>query len=311
MYRERKVAVVIPAYNVAPYLERVIKGIPEFVDEIIVVEDAATDDTTETLNRIEDPRLTVVHHTMNHGVGGAMVTGYRHALERGAAVVVKMDGDGQMDPWYLPALLDPILMHGYAYVKGNRFLDGDQLGRMPKSRLVGNFVLTFLTKLASGYWNIFDPQNGFVAIDANVLRRLPLERLARRYFFENDMLIHLNILQARVKDVAIPARYGDERSSMRLGHVCATFPLYLLRRFWYRIYQKYILRDFSPIAVFWITGTLLLSWGTGFGAFTWIRSSWTGHVASTGTVMLSALPLILGFQLALQAIAIEIQESSR
>ncbi len=311
MYLQRKVAVVIPAYNVARYVERVIKGIPEFVDDIIVVEDAATDDTAEILQGIQDPKVTVVHHAMNQGVGGAMVTGYKLALQRGAAVVVKIDGDGQMDPHYLPALLDPILQEGFAYAKGNRFLDGEELNHMPKARLVGNFALTFLTKLASGYWNIFDPQNGFVAIDAKVLRKLPLDKLARRYFFENDMLIQLNVLRAKVKDVAIPARYGDERSSMRLRQVLATFPLYLVKRFWYRIYQKHVLRDFSPIAVFWVSGTLLLAWGTGFGAYTWIKSGWSGHVATTGTVMLSALPLILGFQLALQAILVEIQESSR
>jgi hypothetical protein len=138
-----------------------------------------------------------------------------------------------------------------------------------------------------------------------------LGRLARRYFFENDMLIHLNIAGARVKDVPIPARYGDERSSMRLGQVVATFPVYLFRRFWYRLYQRHVLRDFSPVAVFWVAGSALLAWGTGFGAYTWIKSSWTGHLASTGTVMLAALPLILGFQLALQAILIEIQDSSR
>jgi glycosyltransferase involved in cell wall biosynthesis len=311
MYAGRKVAVVIPAYNVAKCVEGVIKGIPEFVDEIIVVNDAATDETGEVLGRVEDARLRVVYHPVNQGVGGAMITGFTLALDCGADVVVKMDGDGQMDPWYLPALLDAIVVEGYAYAKGNRFLDEEQLRRMPKVRLIGNYLLTFWTKLVSGYWQVFDPQNGFVAVDAGTLRKLPLGRLARRYFFENDMLVHLNVVRAKVKDVAIPARYGEERSSMRLKHVVATFPVYLGRRFWYRIYQKYILRDFSPVAMFWVCGAFLLSWGVGFGVYHWIKSSWSGHVASTGTVMLSALPLILGFQMALQAILIEIQESSR
>lgn len=311
MYRQQRVAVVIPAYNVAKHVERVIKGMPEFVDDIIVVDDASLDRTAEVLDGVEDSRVTVLRHAVNQGVGGAMVTGYKFALGRGAAVVVKMDGDGQMDPWYLAELLDAILVDGYAYAKGNRFLNGEELSRMPKIRLIGNFLLTFFTKLTSGYWNVFDPQNGFVGIGAGVLRKLPLDRLARRYFFENDMLIHLNVLRAKVKDVAIPARYGEERSSMRLSYVLATFPVYLMRRFCYRIYQRYVLRDFSPVAVFWVFGTLLLGWGAGFGAYTWIKSSWSGHVASTGTVMLSALPLILGFQLTLQAILIEIQECSR
>jgi len=182
---------------------------------------------------------------------------------------------------------------------------------MPKIRLAGSFVLTFLSKLASGYWHIFDPVNGFVAIDARALRKLPLDRLARRYFFETDMLIQLNVFGARIKDVPIPPRYGNEPSSMRVSTVLLTFPLYLLRGFAHRIYQRHVLRDFSAVAVFWILGTVLLAWGMGFGAFTWIKSSWSGHVASTGTVMLSMLPLILGFQLVLQAILIEIQESPR
>jgi len=311
MYQEKKIVVVIPAYNVENHIEGVIKTIPSFIDEIIVVEDASTDDTREVLLALQDSRVTVVHHSVNQGVGGAMVSGFKRALECGAEVIVKMDGDGQMDPSQLAILLDTIVVGGYDYAKGNRFLDGDQLISMPKARLIGNFGLTFLTKLASGYWNVFDPQNGYVAARADVLRKLPLDRLARRYFFENDMLIHMNIFGARVKDIPIPARYRDERSSMRLTQVVVTFPIHLFKRFWYRIYQKYVLRNFSPVALFWTVGTLLLTWGIGFGAYRWIKSSWTGQSATTGTVMLSVLPLMLGFQLALQAILIEIQESSR
>lgn len=309
MYRGRKIAVVIPAYNVASHLEAVIKGIPEFVDDIVVVDDASADETARILHTTQDPRVTPIHHSVNLGVGAAMVTGFKTALARGAQVVVKMDGDGQMDPDYLPALLDPIIVDNYGYTKGNRFLDEEQLRSMPKVRLVGSFLLTFLTKLASGYWHVFDPVNGYLAMDANVLRKLPLDKLARRYFFETDMLIQMNVFKVRVKDVAIPPRYGNEHSSMRLSQVLLTFPLYLFRGFWYRLYQRHVLREFSPVAVFWVMGTLLLAWGIAFGAFTWAKSVYSGHVATTGTVMLSVLPLILGFQLALQAILIEIQES--
>ncbi len=311
MYRGRKIAVVIPAYNVAKYLELVIKGIPEFVDDIIVVDDASTDETARVLQTTQDPRVTPIHHSVNLGVGGATVTGFKTALARGAQLVVKIDGDGQMDPHYLPSLMDPIISDNYGYTKGNRFLDGEQLRSMPKVRMVGSFLLTFLTKLASGYWHVFDPVNGYLAMDASVLRKLPLDRLARRYFFETDMLIQMNVFRVRVKDVAIPPRYNNEHSSMRLSRVLGTFPLYLFRGFWYRLYQRHVLREFSPVAIFWILGTLLLAWGTGFGAYTWIKSSWSGHVASTGTVMLSVLPFILGFQLVLQAILLEIQESPR
>lgn len=311
MYRGRRVAVVIPAFNVAHHIVGVIQGIPELVDDLIVVEDAGTDATAQVVRGLGDPRLTMVEHAVNEGVGGAIVTGFRLAIDRGAAVVAKIDGDGQMDPGFLPSLLDPILVEGYAYSKGNRFLWEDRLPDMPKVRLAGTFALTFLSKLASGYWHVFDPVNGYIAIDAAMLRKLPLHRIARRYFFETDMLIHLNVLRARVKDVPIPARYGDEQSSMRVSQVLVTFPLYLLKGFWYRIYERHVLREFSPVAVFWILGSLLLLWGAGFGLFTWVKSIWSGRVATTGTVMLSILPFILGFQLALQAISIEIQESPR
>ena len=311
MYQGRRIAIVIPAFNVASHIAGVLKGVPDFVDDIIVVEDAGTDETAEVVRELSssEPRLIMTQHASNQGVGGAMVTGFRLALARGADIVVKMDGDGQMDPQFLPALLEPIVSEGYAYTKGNRFLAEEHLRDMPPVRLAGSFALTFLSKLASGYWHLFDPVNGFVAIDAATLRRLPLDRMARRYFFETDMLIHLNVFRARIKDVPIPARYGDERSSMRVSVVLMTFPLSLLKGFWRRIYQRHVLREFSPVAVFWILGSMMLGWGTAFGAFTWARVLWIGIPATTGTVMLSVLPFILGFQLALQAILIEIQES--
>jgi len=311
MYRGKRVAVVIPAFNVAAHIAGVVQGIPEFIDDIIVVEDAGTDETAKVVRGLSDPRLTMVQHTANQGVGGAMVTGFGLALDRGADVVVKMDGDGQMDPGLLPSLLNPIVLEGCAYTKGNRFLWEERLRDMPKIRLAGSFGLTLLSKLASGYWHVFDPVNGYFAIEATMLRKLPLHRIARRYFFETDMLIHLNVFRARVKDVPVPARYGGERSSMRVSWVLLTFPLFLLKGFWYRIYERHVLREFSPVAVFWILGLLLLAWGTGFGGYTWMNSYWSARVSTTGTVMLSVLPLIMGFQLVLQAILIEIQESPR
>jgi dolichol-phosphate mannosyltransferase len=311
MYLERRVAVVIPAFNVAAHIAGVVAGIPSIADDIIVVDDASSDETAQVVLDLSDPRLVTERHRANQGVGGAMVTGFRAALARGADIIVKMDGDGQMDPAYLPALLNPIVLDGYAYAKGNRFLREDRLRDMPTIRLVGSFGLTFLSKLASGYWHIFDPANGYIAIDATMLRTLPLHRIARRYFFETDMLIQLNVFKARVIDVSVPSRYNDERSSMRVHRVLVTFPIHLLGGFWYRIYERRVLREFSPVALFWLLGSLLLAWGTVFGATTWIKSYWSGHVATTGTVMLSVLPFILGFQLVLQAVLIEIQDSPR
>jgi glycosyltransferase involved in cell wall biosynthesis len=311
MYKGQKIAVVIPAYNVAPQIGQVLKTIPHFVDETIVVDDCGSDETSRILAQISDGRVTVVKHETNQGVGGATVSGFKRALKNGAEIIVKMDGDGQMDPTYVSALLDPLVDGGYSYAKGNRFLDNTRLKEMPTHRLIGNYGLTFLTKLASGYWHVFDPQNGFVAVRAQALRWIDLDHLAKRYFFENDMLVHLNIFGFRVKDVPIPARYGDETSSMSIFEVSVTFPIYLWKRFWYRIYQKDVLRDFSPVALFWIFGLLLFSWGFSFGAYTWTKSTLLKQFASTGTVMLSVLPLVLGFELILQAIILEIKESPK
>jgi len=311
MYKGMKVCVVIPAYNVAPHIADVLKTIPEFVDETIVVDDCGADGTTRILAQFSDPCITVIKHELNQGVGGAMVTGFKRALKNGADVVVKMDGDGQMDPSYVSSLLDPLIDGGYVYAKGNRFLDNARLKEMPTLRLIGNYGLTFLTKLASGYWHVFDPQNGFLAVKAAALKCIDLDHLAKRYFFENDMLVHLNIFGFRVKDVSIPARYGQEKSSMSISEVMVTFPIYLWRRFWYRIYQKDVLRDFSPVALFWVTGLALFIWGFIFGAYTWGKSTLLHQFASTGTVMLSVLPLVLGFELILQAIILEIKESPK
>jgi dolichol-phosphate mannosyltransferase len=309
VYRETRVHVVIPAYNVAPRIAAVLKSVPDFVDAITVVDDASRDGTADAARGAGDPRVQVLRHDVNRGVGAAMVTGFADALAAGEGIVVKMDGDGQMDPAMLPRLLDPIVEGRCGYAKGNRFLFARELAAMPRHRLVGNFSLTFLTKLASGYWHVFDPQNGYVAIASSALRLLELHRLSRRWFFENDMLINLNVFNVPVADVAIPARYGDERSSMSIGRVLVSFPFHLFRGYWSRFYRKYVLRDFSPVALFMLAGIPLLLFGICFGGYTWVQSWRLNRFASTGTVMLSVLPFIVGFQLVLQALVLEMRES--
>lgn len=311
MYRGHTIHVVVPAFNVAPHVAHVLKGIPPFVDRITVVDDGSTDATAATVAGVNDDRVTLIRHARNYGVGAAMVTGFKEALKSGDSIVVKMDGDGQMDPAYLPALLDPLVENLCDYAKGNRFLMERELCVMPRLRLVGNFLLTFLTKLASGYWNVFDPQNGYVAITSTSLRLLDLDKLSKRYFFENDMLIHLNIYGLRVRDVAVPAVYGDERSAMNIGTVLCSFPLHLIKGYWYRFYRKHMLRDFSAVALFMLTGLPLLAFGTGFGVYTWVQSHLYNQFASTGTVMLSVLPFLIGFNLVLQALVLEIKETPR
>jgi glycosyltransferase involved in cell wall biosynthesis len=311
MYRDTRIHVVIPAYNVAPHIGVVLKELPDFVDAVTVVDDGSTDGTLEAVRGVGDPRVTVLQHPRNAGVGAATVAGFRHALDGPDGIIVKVDGDGQMAPEGMPHLLDPIIDGRCEYAKGNRFLFDRQLTVMPRARLAGNFILTFLTKLASGYWHVFDPQNGYLAIHASALRLLDLDRLAKRYFFENDMLINLNIFDIPVKDVPMPARYGAERSSMKLGTIVSTFPFHLVGGYWYRFYRKHVLRDFSAVALFMLTGLPLLAFGTGFGAYTWLQSHLRNQFASTGTVMLSVLPFLVGVELVLQALVLEIKDSPR
>lgn len=311
MYKEHRIAVVIPAHNEARHVGQVIQGMPEFVDHMIVVDDNSQDATRDVALATEDPRLILLRTTQQEGVGGAVILGYRKGVGLGSDIVVKMDGDGQMPPEYLSSLLDAVIDQGYDYAKGNRFLAGESLAQMPKHRIFGNVVLTFMTKLASGYWHIFDPQNGYTAIKADALRVLDLDRINKSYFFENDVLIQLNFFGFRVKDVAIPARYGEEESGINLFQVSFTFPFLLLRRYFRRVYQKYVLRDFSPIALLLFLGLPLFLWGVLFGVYIWIKSSITGHYTATGTIMLALLPLILGFQLLLQAFVMDIQETPK
>lgn len=284
---------------------------PGFVDKIIVVDDCSTDDTYQTASSADDPRLIVLKTARNCGVGGAMKLGYEKGLELGADILVKMDGDGQMSPDHLPALLDPIVEGEYDYTKGNRFLHSQAIRQMPAARIVGNILLTFLTKAASGYWHIFDPQNGYTAIRADALQSISQDAVDSRFFFENDMLVQLNIQNFRVRDIAIPARYGEEISHLRISKILLTFPPLLVRRLSYRIVQKYVLRDFSPIALFLLLGLPLFAWGVIFGLYLWIESMFTGQASPTGSIMLSLVPIVLGFQLILQAIVLDIQATPR
>jgi glycosyltransferase involved in cell wall biosynthesis len=311
MYKGQRIATVLPAHNEARHIGDAVRTMPEFVDHIIVVDDCSRDGTADAARATGDARVVVLQPAQNQGVGGATLLGYEKGVELGSDILVKMDGDGQMDAAYLPALLDALVEQNYDYAKGNRFLAGESLAQMPKVRLVGNIVLTFMTKLATGYWHIFDPQNGYTAIKADALRVLDLKTIHRRFFFENDMLGHLNYQNLRVRDVAIPARYGEEVSDLNPFKIGVTFPFLLLRRFFRRLYQKYVLRDFSPIALFLFIGFLLFFWGMAFGIYLWVKSIRTGQPTPTGTIMLALLPLILGFQLLLQAIVLDIHETPR
>lgn len=303
---ELHVAVVVPAYRVEDRIGEVLRTLPEWVRSVVVVDDRSPDRSAERVEAIADPRVRIVRHERNLGVGGAVVTGFREALRLGAHLIVKMDGDGQMDPAHLTRLLAPLVRHDADLAKGNRYRTLRTLEGMPLVRRLGNAALTFLVKLASGHWKMFDPTNGYFAVRADLLRRIDLDRLPKGYFFECGFLIELGLERAKVEDVPIPARYRGERSSLSVGSALFGFPARLLAGCARRIVRQYFLYDFSAASLFLATGVPLLGFGIGFGVVQWYRSAVTGVTASTGTVMLAALPVILGFQLLLQALVLDV-----
>lgn len=305
--RGARVGVVIPAYRVSAQIQDVLKGIPEFVEGVIVVDDKSPDDTAERVLALADPRVTLLRHEVNQGVGGAMRTGFRAALERGFDVIVKLDGDDQMDPARMAQLVQPLVDGTADMTKGNRYESMSSLTKMPIVRILGNTGLTFLVKLASGYWKIFDPANGYVAIRAGVLGRVRLERLYNRYFFESGLLIEMGKLRAVIRDVAIPARYGDEHSSLSIVHTLLTFPPKLLWGLGRRLFWRYFVHDFSALTVFFVLGMPLLLGGGLYGLIVWLDVLRTQVDATAGQVMMSAMPIILGMQFLSQAIVLDIQ----
>jgi len=306
VYKEHRIAVVVPAHNEESLIAKVVETMPVFVDHVFVVDDCSTDATSERAKSVGDDRVEVIRHEVNQGVGGAIISGHRRALAVGADVSVVMAGDAQMDPEYLDVLLDPVVERGYGFSKANRFFSSDSFAGMPKHRILGNVVLSFLTKVASGYWNLFDPQNGYTAIRTDVLARLNLDRVAKTYEFENDLLIHLNILNIHATDVPIPAVYGDEVSGIRLRRVVPAISSLLFRGFWKRVTRKYVVPSFHPIALLLLTGLALVGWSVLFGL--WVLWQTLGpEVASTGTVLLSVAPFLVGIQFLISALTLDIQ----
>jgi dolichol-phosphate mannosyltransferase len=307
------IAVVIPAYHVADKIESVLADLPDYLRHIIVVDDASPDNTSQLVQAFakHDSRIVLICHERNQGVGGAMLTGFRKALELGAQVVVKVDGDHQMDPAHVPALVIPLLEGKADYAKGNRFRDFESLRHMPLIRRVGNLGLSFLTKAATGYWNCFDPTNGFFAIRAEILAQLPLERIDHRYFFETSMLANLYLLDAFILDVPMPARYRGERSSMSIRRVLVEFPAKLLTTLLRRLLLRYFLFDFSMVSVYLLTGIPLMLFGLIFGSLKWIQYLRLGVPAPTGTVILPTLAIILGIQILLSAIELDMNAAPK
>jgi len=309
---EPKIGVVIPSYKVKAHILGVIARIGEEVHTIYVVDDCCPEGSGDFVaQNCMDSRVRVLRNAENQGVGGAVMTGYQAALDDDIDVIVKIDGDGQMDPSLIPEFVSPILL-GYAdYTKGNRFFDLEKITEMPKIRLFGNAVLSFMTKLSSGYWDLFDPTNGYTAIHTDVVRHLPFKKISKRYFFETDMLFRLNTLRAVVIDVPMDARYEDEVSNLKISDIVGEFLIKHGRNLGKRIFYNYYLRGMSLASLELPLGLALLLWGSVFGVSHWIESLKTDIPTPAGTVMLSALPVIIGTQFLLAFIGHDIASAPK
>lgn len=309
--RPRDIAVVIPAYNPDEKLLAVIDGIDQKIRVVIVVDDGSTAKKSKhILGAIHDKRVTLVRHRKNQGVGAAMKTGYSQALSLGAVVVVKIDADGQMDPSIISSFVNPVIEGAADYAKGNRFHSLKSLQSMPKVRVFGNSILTILSKTSSGYWAISDPTNGYTAVSSRVLNLLDLNKLENRYFFESDMLFQLNLLDARVVDVPMSAKYLDEHSNLSVSKAIFEFPIKLGRNLIKRLFLIYFIRDFSLASLQLLLGVGLTVFGFSYGLFHYIDSASKNVATPTGTLILIAISLLAGLQFILAFMNFDIQRST-
>jgi len=298
MYRNKTIAVVIPAYNEEKLIGKVLKAIPTFVDHIVVVDDASRDRTGEVVkaHQKEDSRIIYIPHTKNEGVGGAIITGYKWARDKEIDISVVMAGDAQMDPKDLPKLLDPVVEGEVDFSKGNRLFTGKAWRVIPKARYLGNAILSFLTKIASGYWHVADSQSGYGAVTLEVLKTLDLDRIYKRYGMPNDFLVRLNVYRFRVRDVPVNPIYGiGERSGIKIYKVVFTLSFLLLKLFLWRLKEKYIIRDFHPLVLFYLMGFVLTPIGVIFGCYLLIYRIFVGSVVAT-SALFAAFFTISGLQ---------------
>ena len=292
-----RIAVAIPCYTVLQHVLGVISAIGPEVNVIYAVDDACPDGSGRFIEKHNsDPRVRVLYNPENRGVGGAVVTAYEAAIADGMDIVVKIDGDGQMNPALLPLFIRPLIRRQADYTKGNRFYRPESLRGMPPVRMFGNAVLSLMTKFSCGYWSSMDPTNGYTAIHTAVLRQLPLAKLERRYFFETDMLYHLNTIRAVVHDIPMDSVYASEESNLKVSKILPEFLGKHISRLIKRYVYLYLLRDFNIGSLYSVLGALLCLIGITFGGFHWLHGMATGVPASSGTVMFAALPLIIGIQ---------------
>ncbi len=307
-----KVAVVIPCYRVKQHIMGVLASIPPVADVIFCIDDACPDGSGQHIaDNCRDARVQVITHENNLGVGGSVKTGYRAAIEAGCDIALKIDGDGQMDPDLVPGFLQLITSGKCDYSKGNRFFRIEDVRQMPGLRIFGNAVLSFFAKLSTGYWNIFDPTNGYTALHLSVLDLVDLEKVSDRYFFETDLLFRLNIAKCVVREVPMAAKYGQERSGLSETGAILPFVAGHLKNFFKRIFYSYFLRDFHVASVQILLGPLLLFAGILFGGYHWMQSINTGETATAGTVMIAAVLILTGLQLNLSALSYDMNNVPR
>jgi glycosyltransferase involved in cell wall biosynthesis len=301
MLEGKRVAVVVPAFDEERLVGKTIRGIPEFVDRILVVDDASRDGTADAAEAVGDPRVEVVRHERNQGVGAAIATGYRRALEEETDITCVMAADNQMDPSELHALVEPVVRGDVEYAKANRLVSGEAWKVIPRTRYLGNAVLSLLTKIASGYWHVADSQAGYTAVSLSALRRLDLGALYPRYGFPNDMLVHLNVQNARVRDVPSRPIYDvGEQSGIKLRSVVPRISWLLFKGFWWRMGQKYVIRDFHPLVFFYAFGLVMLAVGVLLGLVELVLRI-AGNAITPATVVLVAVLVIAGLQMTLFA----------
>lgn len=305
------VAVIIPCYKVKHQVLDVIQSVPETVGHIFCIDDACPEHSGKYIQSMcKKKNVSVLFNPQNQGVGGAVLAGYVRARQDGYQIAVKIDGDGQMDSSELNRFVQPIMAGEADYTKGNRFFFIEDVEQMPRSRLLGNIGLSFLSKLSSGLWHIFDPTNGYTAIHLSVLNHLQPQKLNKRYFFESDILMRLNISRCVVLDVPMRAEYGDEVSNLNIYHSLFVFPFLHGRNFIKRVFYTYFLRDFSIASLYILMGSILSVFGVGFGMSKWIESTSAGVAASSGTVMVAGLTFLLGIQFLIAAIHFDIQNAA-
>ena len=309
MLGSKTVAVVVPAYNEEKLIADTLAGIPSFVDRIIVVDDASTDATAERARSYADPQIEVVSHEKNLGVGAAIVTGYKRALAEGVDVTAVMAGDNQMDPDELESIAGPVLRGDVDYAKANRLISGRAWELIPRTRYLGNAVLSLLTKIASGYWHVADSQAGYTAISLAALEQLDLDRVYTRYGFPNDMLVHLNVINARVRDIPSRPIYDvGQQSGIKLRSVVPRISWLLLKGFFWRLWEKYVKRDFHPLVFFYVMGFIATVSGVLLGLVV-VGYRIAGYSIPVATVVLVALLVISGTQFTLFAMWFDMESN--